>query len=185
MSLAESPPTGLATYSFRRSAFDREREYVLFPDRIEVREGGFALFALPLGAIRKVRLRYDPSDTRAYYKCNISATVGSIFLRHNSYKSFGEFEDRGPTYATFVRTLLWRLAEYPGVRFRAGSIFNFILSILLIPVLLGVGWWAYTAGAIAGALIVLGVAALCCWLLPRYRPRSFDPLSPPGNVLPG
>ena len=73
MSLAESPPTGLATYVFRQSVFHDERHYVLFPDRIEVREGDYLRLALPLHAIRKVHLRYDPSETRAYYKCNIRA----------------------------------------------------------------------------------------------------------------
>ena len=184
MSLAESPPTGLATYVFRQSVFHDERHYVLFPDRIEVREGDYLRLALPLHAIRKVHLRFDPSETRAYYKCNIRAAGTSIFLRHNSFKAFNEFEDRSAAYAAFVRELLYRLDKYPGVRFRAGSWFNFILAIHLVPILAWLAWFGVTRGDAVVALVGVGLVALCVWLLPRYLPRSFDPLSPPENVLP-
>jgi hypothetical protein len=183
MPLTESPSAALATYSFRRSAFDDERDYVLLPDRIEVREGENVVRTLPLAAIRKVHLRFDPSESRTYYKCNIRADGGGLFLRHNSFQSLGRVEDRGAAYAVFVRALLLRLADQPGVRFRAGSTFNFILSITFIPLSLWGGWWALGKDPVV-PLLGLGLAGLCCWLLPRYRPRSFDPRDPPRNVLP-
>jgi hypothetical protein len=171
-------------YSFSRSVLEAMRTYSLHPDRIEVVGGGIPARVYLLTDVSKVQLKYEHTKQREYYQCHIHTTRGRVDLRHLHYVSFGKFEDRRATYTPFVKALLAAVAQVPGVQFKAGSMANFIGAIVGLPVMLGLTWICLSLGRYGLAIFAALMAGLALWMIPRSRPRRFDPLAPPEGLLP-
>ena len=179
------PDPPLARYAFRRSVLEQEVTYTLYGDRLVI-EGGSALgprFHL-LSDVRAVRLRYEHSKQREYYQCFIHTKRHRISLRHVHWRGVMDFEDRRATYTPFVKALLAALAPYPGVQFRAGSMANFIGAMIGAPIMAGLLWLCASLGRIGPAILAGFMLGLCLLMLGPSRPRRFDPLAPPADVLP-
>jgi hypothetical protein len=180
-----NPDPPLAQYAFRRSVLETEITYTLYGDRL-VLENGPRLgprFHL-LSDVRAVRLRYEHSKQREYYECFIYTKRQRIYLRHLHWRGVMDFEDRRATYTPFVKTLLRELAPYPGVQFRAGSMANFIGAIVGAPIMAGLLVLCAYLGRTGSAVLAGFMLGLCLLMLGPSRPRSFDPLAPPEDVLP-
>ena len=67
---------------------------------------------LPLSAILKLRLSYDPSRIeRNRFRCHLYNTGAKCASIHNiHFKGFASFGDRTDTHLPFVRTLISRIA---------------------------------------------------------------------------
>lgn len=179
---AEEAP--LAQYLFRRSVLEQHRTYLLYPDRIVVESGEFPAQTYPLGEVESVRLKYERTKQRAYYQCFIRTRRGRIALHHLSWQSFGKFEDRRAAYTPFVRAVLAQLAQQPNVRFRAGSTANFIGAIAGIPLMAFLAVLAVQFDRSGPAILAGSMLVLCLLMLGPSRPRRFDPLAPPTDLLP-
>jgi hypothetical protein len=157
-----------------------DRSYALFRDRIVV-DG---TLTYPMYDIRKVHLKYEHTKQREYYQCFIHTRLGRIDLRHVHWRGMGKFEDRRATYTPFVRALLTELARHPHVQFKAGSMANFIGALLGLPLMGALAWWALSLRHYGRALFALAMGSLCVWMIGPSRPRRFDPLRPPQELLP-
>jgi len=80
--------------------------------------------------------------------------------------------------------LLRELAPYPGVQFRAGSMANFIGAIVGAPIMAGLLVLCAVLGRIGSAILAGFMLGICLLMLRPSRPRRFDPLAPPEDVLP-
>jgi hypothetical protein len=180
------PSTAIAQYAFRRSILESEQTYTLYPDRLEIQaEGTVQPEVYRLAQVDKVHLKYDRSKQRSYYSCFIHTPRKKVALRHVHFAGIARFEDRRDTYTPFVRAVLQAVAQQnPRATLKAGSLVNFIMCIVLLPALVGVGVLAYTLGSWAGALTMAFFALMCIGMIPRSRPRTVDPANPPSNVLP-
>lgn len=176
--------TPIAQYNFRRSVLERDRTYVLYPDRIEI-EGAERPHVYLLSDVKGVRLKYEHTKQREYYQCLIDTRRGRINLRHLHWQQFARFEDRRATYTPFVKAVLAQLATYPGVRFKAGSMANFISAIIGMPVMAGLVYLCASLGRTGLAVFAGFMFALCVWMVGPSRPRRLDPLAPPADLLPG
>ncbi len=174
----------LAQYAFRRSMIEAERTYTLYPDRLTVEGEGLPPQVYELSQVRRVHLKYERTKQRAYYQCFIHTDKGRVDLRHVHWQGLANFEDRRGTYTPFVRTLLHTLARYPGIRFDAGSMANFIAAIIGIPLMGILTLLALLVGLLLPALVGLGITVLCILMLRRSRPRRVDPAAPPADLLP-
>ena len=180
-----APSTALAQYAFRRSILEREKTYTLYPDRLEIQGEGAPHEVFPLTQVSEVHLKYDRSKQRAYYNCFIHTPARRVCLRHVHFAGIGRFENRRETYTPFVRALLQAVArQNPGATLRAGSLFNFVMCIIFLPLLAGMGVLSLTLNSWPGALGVAFLALICISVIPRSRPRTVDPANPPANVLP-
>lgn len=180
-----NPDPPLARYAFRRSVLENELTYTLYGDRLVIENGpllgpGFHL----LSDVRAVRLKYEHSKQREYYQCFIHTKRQRIFLRHVHWRGVMDFEDRRATYTPFVKTLLRELAPYPGVQFRAGSMANFVGAIVGAPIMAGLLVLCATLGRTGSAILAGLMLGICLLMLGPSRPRRFDPLAPPEDVLP-
>lgn len=180
-----APSTALSQYAFRRSILEKERTYTLYPDRLEIVGEDAPLEAHPLAQVQTVHLKYERSKQRAYYQCFIHTPRGKISLKHIHFGGIGRLQARSETYTPFVRALLVAVAQQnPRATLKAGSLANFIMGIVFLPILAGVGVLAYTLGSWGGALGMAALALMCVGMIPRSRPRTIDPANPPANVLP-
>lgn len=185
MQTIAAPAAALASHSFRRSILEKENTYTLYPDRLEIEGEESPREVHALAQVEKVHLKYDRSKQRAYYNCYIHTPQRKIALRHVHWGGIARFEDRSATYTPFVRALLTAVAQQnPRATLKAGSLANFILGIILLPLLAGVGVLAYTLGSWGGALGMAFLAMMCVGMIPRSRPRAVDPANPPENLLP-
>ena len=182
MSIPDPP---LARYAFRRSVLEKEIAYTIDGDRLVIENGPLLgpRFHL-LSDVRAVRLKYEHSKQREYYECSIQMKRQRIFLRHLHWRGVMDFEDRRATYTPFVKTLLRELAAYPGVQFRAGSMANFIGAIVGAPIMAGLLVLCVLLGRTGSAVLAGFMLGLCLLMLGPSRPRRFDPLAPPEDVLP-
>lgn len=170
-------------YSFRRSVLEQEQTCRLEPDRIVV-EGGATTREYLLAEVRRVHLKYEHTKQREYYQCFIHTPHGRIDLRHVHYVKFGTFDDRRATYTPFVKALLAAVARVPGVQFRAGSTANFIGAILGVPAMSGLAYLCITLGHVGLGIFAASMGGLSLLMIGRSRPRQFDPLAPPEDLLP-
>ncbi|HEX2078067.1 MAG TPA: hypothetical protein VHG08_10165 [Longimicrobium sp.] len=174
----------IASYSFRRSILEREKTYTLYPDRLEVAAEGEMPGVYPLDQVDEVHLKFDRTKQRAYFSCFIHTADGKIALRHVHWGGVANFQDRRETYTPFVRALLLALANRPGIYFHAGSLLNFLTAIVGLPLVVVLGLAALAADRMVGVGLAALLAFMCLSILPRSRPRRFDPRNPPAALLP-
>lgn len=185
MTAPAAAPASVAQYSFRRSILESEKTYTLYPDRLEIQGEGSPPEVHALAQVEKVHLKYDRTKQRSYYNCFIHTAGRRVALRHVHFAGIARFEDRRETYTPFVRALLQAVAQQnPRATLKSGSLVNFIMCIVFLPVVVGVGVLAWSLGSWAGALTMAFFALLCLSMIPRSRPRIVDPANPPANVLP-
>lgn len=184
MSIAAPAAASLASYSFRRSILEREKTYTLYPDRLEVAAEGETPRVYPLDRVDEVHLKFERTKQRGYFNCSIHTADGKVSLRHVHWAGVANFDDRRETYTPFVRALLQALANRPGVYFHAGSLLNFLTAIVGLPLVVALGLAALAADRMAGVGLAALLAFMCVSLLPRSRPRRFDPHDPPAALLP-
>jgi hypothetical protein len=171
-------------YTFRRSVLEQDRTYSLQPDRIVSEGDGLPPQSYLFTEVRKVHLKYEHTKQREYYQCFIHTTRGRIALRHLHYVGFAKFEDRRATYVPFVKALLAALANVPGVQFRGGSMANFIGAVIGTPVMAGLAWLCFSLGRLGLALVAAAMGGLALMMIAPSRPRRFEPLAPPEDLLP-
>lgn len=174
----------LAQYTFRRSILEQHRTYLLYPDRIIVESGEFPAQTYLLADVESVRLKYEHSKQRAYYQCFIRTRRGRIALHHLTWQGFGNFHDLRSTYTPFVRVTLAQLANYPNVQLRAGSRVNFIFAILGVPLMAALAVLAVRFDRNGSATLAMLMMTICLMMIGPSRPRKFDPLAPPDDLLP-
>ena len=171
-------------YAFRRSVLEQQLTYTLHPDRITIEGGGMGEQSYALADVRKVHLKYEHTKQREYYQCFIHTSRRRIDLRHVHYVGFAEFEDRRKTYTPFVKALLAATANVPGVRYQAGSTVNFIGAILGVPLMAGLMWLCISLDRVGLAVFAGAMGGLAVIMIGPSRPRRFDPLAPPADLLP-
>lgn len=174
----------LARYTFRRSVLEEPRTYSLYADRIVIEGSQLPAQTYLLGDVQVVHLKYEHTKQREYYQCFLHTRRGRIDLRHVDYESFGKFQDQRATYTPFVRALLAELARVPGVRFKAGSMVNFIGAIIGVPVMAGLTWLCVSFGRYGLAIFAAAMGGIAVIMIGPSRPRRFDPLAPPADLLP-
>ena len=174
----------IASYVFRHSVLEQDRMYTLFPDRLVVEGVDVPPRTYLLSEVQKVHLKYEHSKQREYYQCFIHTARGRIDLRHVHWRSFGDFQDRRTTYTPFVKALLAAVAKVPGVQFRAGSLGNFIAAIVGVPLMAGMAWLAVSLHRYGMAIFAAAIGGIALVMIGPSRPRRFDPLAPPDDVLP-
>jgi len=178
------PYAPIAQYTFRRSVFESDQTYIVYPDRIDVEGAGVGPRRYLLNDVRTIHLKYEHTKQRAYYQCIIRFTRARLSFRHLHWMGPGKFEDRRATYTPFVKALLGELSRFPDVQYKAGSMVNFISAILGVPIMAALGLLALAhdrTGSAALAGLMLGI---CLLMIPRSRPRRLDPLAPPADLLP-
>lgn len=151
---------------------------------------------IPLTAIRTVNLRFEPTRMQTNrYRCHLTLADGrKLVFQNEHYAGFASFEDRSLSYRTLVTALVRRIPTVnPSCTFTTGTsalswwgqLTGLVLMFLLLAGLL------IAMASVIGALIILKlllIAALLPVLLKwalKNRPGTFDPLSPPAELLPG
>lgn len=186
-------------YVFRLNVLTPETTICLGQDGFQVFRQGDQTQTFPYAAVSSVRLSYEPSRASSdIYFCRIylkGQTAPAITVSSTTYRGFLEFEPQFKGYRSFVASLHAKLARFgSSVAYRAGvgpftywgnAIFLTVVvvfsAILLIPIaaninLSGLIW-------IKLALIAFLTPLAIAWFWSN-RPRPYDPLAVPRELLP-
>ena len=179
-------------HSVRNSLVDSERGYALEPDRLswsEKKGHGSVAYA----EIASVQLIGYAGSGGGQYQATIRRGNGKpIKIRSHHYVSLGNFEDRGESYAPFIRELCRRIAaSAPKARFLSGSTYLWIIWLVVALLMALVAILAVSAAYLPGApalpaFLVLLAGAPLIWREARKGPKTtFDPKDPPPELLGG
>lgn len=180
-------------HSVRNSLADKERSFTLGPDALHWSDAG-GEGRMPYADVQRMHLIAYTSPIGETYQCTVRANAGKkIKLRSAHYVSLNNFEDRGTTYAPFVRALASRIAvAAPQAKFIAGS--TALWMVWVIVGLLSLGVFVLlilstfdglpAAGPWIIAIVVCAIAAPWIWRRVREgAAKTFDPSAPPPALL--
>lgn len=184
-------------YRFRSNAFVGERTYRLTDDALVIEEDGKPNDGAFFDEISEVRLAYTP--TRAAtdrFRAQIIFRKGGMAELFNlHYRGVYDFPEQNADYVAFITELHRRLAaKGKDVRYRAGNsvggyignwaltIFIFVMLAFVLIVL--IPNWGGTWIVFAKLAIVLFFIPVLISYTRRARPRTYDPLAIPKDVLP-
>jgi hypothetical protein len=181
------------THSVRNSLADKERRFTLGPDALHWSDAG-GEGRMPYADVHDMHLIAYTSPIGETYQCTVRANAGDkVKLRSAHYVSLNNFEDRGATYAPFVRALASRIpAAAPQAKFIAGSTALWMVWVIVGLLCLGVFVLLIlsmfeglpAAGPWIIAIVVCAIAAPSIWRRVREgAAKTFDPAAPPPAFL--
>ncbi len=179
----EAPP---ATYTFRRSLLDQEQTYTLEGAEMVVSAEGREVERIPLSAVEEVSLRFHRTRMWTAHQAFVKYGKGRrVVLQDLHFKGIANAESRAASYSAFLRSLHAALAEHGGaVRFRAGSVFNFlgsiVMTVVMLAILAGALLFRSWIVAVPAALILLRLVPI----IPRSRPLKYTADRIPQKLLP-
>lgn len=190
-----TPPPLSAEHTVRVSALEPEKTWALVGDTLLIRTQGQADVSIPLSAICKVRLAYEPSRFQlGRFRCHLYNSGGRCAsIQNGHFKGFASFEERTESYLPFVRTLIPRIASLnPRCEFMSGTshlswwlhaLFLGVVFSLLIVVLLTLYSAIGPLAILKLFIIAFFIPATIRWFV-KNRPRKFLPLAIPESILP-
>lgn len=195
--MSQPPPLPCpeARFSCRMSLLEKERVWSIGPDGQLACEEEGSVSRIPLQRIVEIRLTYEPMEYQSErYRCRLrSADAGTLVFQSTHFAGLANFEDRGPAYRSFVKSLIARTARVnPGCVFIGGcSMLKWrIYLVVLSAIFLGltvvlVVLWAYIGWLVLVKLLLIAIAtpALLRWFK-RNRPAAFAPDRIPDHLLP-
>lgn len=181
------------THSVRNSLADKERSFTLGPDALHWSDAE-GEGRMPYAEVRDMRLIAYTSPIGETYQCTVRATTGDkVKLRSAHYVSLNNFEDRGATYAPFVRALASRIAAAaPKAKFIEGSPALWVVWLIVGLLCLGVFVLLIlsmfedlpAAGPWVIAITVCAIAVPLTWRRVREgAAKTFDPAAPPPALI--
>jgi len=188
-----------AAYIARANVLEYEATWRLGADALELQGGPAstpdAVMRVPYREIVAVRLSYAPSRfDHARYRCDLHMRSGQrLAILSTHYAGIANFEDRGASYAPFVRALIARVAEAnPAVRLQSGKnvlvymaehVFLIVAFALLVVVLSAFGP-SYLSESSTKLLVVVAAIPVLIAYARKNCPRRFRPDGIPDDVLP-
>jgi hypothetical protein len=183
-------------YPTRLHALVPPETFELGADALSVARDGGPSVAVPLSALRELRLRYSPTRAELNrFECHLRTRDGVHYvLTNRTYRGPLRFEDTSAAYVEFVRALVAATQHAaPQCRFLAGAAWPaFLLNLGCTLFTLGMlGVAVLLLASIGGSALVYLKLALILFFLPfalrwvkRNRPRPFDPAALPAELLP-
>lgn len=190
-----APPPLAVSHTVRVSALEPEKTWKLDGDTLWMCVEGRPDTPLPLAAILKLRLSYDPGRIeRNLYRCHLYNTGGKCAVIQNvHYQGIASFGDRTETYLPFARALITRLASVnPRCEFITGtSRLHWWANAVFLTVAFGflalALFFLYTA---VGPLAILKLIIIAFFIpttirwFAKNRPGTFQPHAIPEDLLP-
>lgn len=151
---------------------------------------------LPLHQIESVRIAFRPANiyTRRY-RVEVRQRLGRrVWFSNVSWRGMVDIEAHDAPFAAFTRLLLTRIAKSsPQARFLAGepawrywAVATVSAGLALSLAYLAVSAIRVLNWTVLGFVVLLGgytIWQMSLWL-DKNRPGTFDPLDPPGRLLP-
>jgi hypothetical protein len=192
---AIDPTPGEMSYRYRPRMMGGEFAFQLEPDALSW-ELGRRSGRLAYRDIARLRFGYRPTNLAgSRYIAEIWSCAGvKLEIASISQRSLFDFQNLAPQYRAFVVELARRIAASGGAcRCDAGfppwrwwpALF---VAAVTLAAAVYISLWALIAGNVAAGILIAVFGLFFLWqigaMIVRNRPRSFDPNSPPGDVLP-
>ncbi|MEQ9285262.1 MAG: hypothetical protein RIG77_00050 [Cyclobacteriaceae bacterium] len=173
-------------YSFRKSAFEKEKSYELTTDGIRIvdHEGKESL--VEYTAILRVNPAFVSTKSNSFYQCTLKLKNGeSVLLKSQHYVGLANFEDRNESYVNFVKGLHKILSTAnPGIEYKKGIGKLAYLASMLLFVIAGVAFPIVAIAMLIGGQLLYGGIALLASILLIFRMINYSKRNKPGTYTP-
>lgn len=183
----------MTSYSFRKSAFDKEKKYRLDEKSLMIDANG-TVTHIPYEDISLIRLSYMPDRMRSNnYQCNIESGKGNFSFLSSSYVSFANFKSDHAAYKTFVTELISRVSTAnPEVSLLSGKPkTSYYLSVVVMIVLfVAVALLIYYLGDYMSSIswlkfiLILLLIPMAFSYIMKNKPGVFTSDNIPAKLLP-
>lgn len=183
-------------YTFRLSAFTKEKTFSLLENEIKSEEKGTGkIERIRYNQVKEVILSYGNSKNMPdMYFCQVKGSNGeTLKLRSQHFKGYANFESRNESYTIFVRELHHKLANYQQVIFRKGIsegmyYFSLFFAVVGIIALVAIGiitfftsdFWYWIVFLIATPLLAIKLRDY----LKKNKPGVYSADAIPEELLP-
>ncbi len=184
----------MTSYSFRRSAFEKEQTFSLDQDQLIIRDSTGAVTELPYKDITAIRLSFMPDRMRVNnYQCNIETSKGNFSYGSSSYISLANFKPDHTGYKLCTLELIDKTSEAnPAVSLLGGKPKTaYILSItVMIICFLAVALLIYYLGEYMSSVswlkfvLILLLIPMAFSYIMKNRPGVFTADNIPSKLLP-
>lgn len=173
-------------YSFRKSAFEKEKSYELTKEGIKVvdHEGKESL--VEYTAILRVNPAFVSTKSNSFYQCTLKLKNGeSVLLKSQHYVGLANFEDRNEPYVNFVKGLHKILSTAnPDIEYKKGIGRIAYLASMLLFVIAGIAFPIVAIAMLIGGKWLYGGIALVSSVLLIFRMVNYSKRNKPGTYMP-
>ncbi|MFY0650532.1 MAG: hypothetical protein JXQ96_00795 [Cyclobacteriaceae bacterium] len=182
-------------YSFRKSAFDKDKTYELTQTSISITDHEGRTTDTPYSDIETVNLQFVSTKNNSFYQCELKLKNGSkILLKSQHYKGIANFEDRKEEYSLYISGLhkilnaskldiKYKKGISPVAYFLSMAIFiltGFLFPIIAIVMLIGGQLLFGLAGLFVGIMLILKMLKYA----KKNKPGTYSPDDLPESLLP-
>ena len=193
--LASDPASSELTYRYRPRMIGGDFAFRLEPDALAW-ELGRRNGRLAYRDIARLRLGYRPANlagsrfiAEIWSRAGMKMEIASI-----SQRSLFDYQNLAPEYRAFIIKLARRIAASGG-KCRCDAGFPpwrwwpaLFVAVATLTAAIYVSVRALIAGAVTAGAVIAALGLFFLWqigsMVVRNRPRTYDPNSPPGDVLP-
>jgi len=173
-------------YSFRKSAFEKEKSYELTQDGIKITDHEGIVSLVKYADILQVNLSFVSTKHNSFYQCDLKLKTGSSLLfKSQHYAGIANFEDRSADYSDFINGLHKILnASGLGIKYKKGissvgyyaSMAVFIIAGILFPIV--------SIGMLIGGQIIFGALGVFVSIMLFLRMKKYMKKNKPGEYTP-
>lgn len=172
-------------YSYRKSAFEKEKSYELTQTGIKVvdHEGNESLTAY--SDIIEVNPSFVSTKNNSFYQCKVKMSTGpELLFKSQHYKGLANFENRNEDYSEFIKGLHKILnANNFNMKFKKGvSPIAYILS-MVVFIIAGLLFPIMSIFLLIGGQVVYGGIGVLASALLIYRMLNYTKRNKPGTYL--
>ena len=184
----------MATYTYRRSAFESEKAFHLDDASLTIEEADGTNTKFNYEDISLVRLTYAPGRLRSNnYQCTIESNKGDHSFASSSFVSFANFRSDPLRYRAFVKELIAKLsAANPEVSLRSGKTRKgYIFSVvIMLALFFAIALLIYLMGDYMSSIswlkfiLILLLIPMALSYVMKNRPGVFTADNIPPKLLP-
>lgn len=173
-------------YSFRKSAFEKEKSYKLTKDGIQITDHNGSVSLAKYADILQVNLSFVSTKHNSFYQCELKLKTGSgLLLKSQHFAGIANFEDRNADYAKFISGLHEILnASGLNIKYKKGisslgyfaSMAVFIIAGILFPIV--------SIGMLIGGQIIFGALGVFVSIMLFLRMKKYMKKNKPGTYTP-
>ena len=173
-------------YSFRKSAFEKEKSYELTESGIQIIDHDGTQSTIFYDDIQEVNPSYMATKNNSFYQCILKLRSGEkVLIKSQHYRGIADFEDRSADYAAFIVGLHKVLtAAGQGIVYKKGigkvayffSMLIFIVASILFPL--------SAIGMLVTGNLPFGAIALILSIFLIMRMIKYSKKNKPGHYTP-
>ena len=173
-------------YSFRKSAFEKEKSYELTQDGIKITDHEGAVSLVKYSDILQVNLSFVSTKHNSFYQCDLKLNAGNnLLFKSQHFAGIANFEDRGTDYANFI-TGMHKILNAAGlnIKYKKGISSLGYFASMAVFIIAGIIFPIVSIGMLIGGQIIFGIVGIFVSIMLFLRMKKYMKKNKPGAYTP-